>query len=111
MEHKKATARTVTPTADMDIFDTTPLPEEERVLSNQAHTILAKFGGPRRLASILRAIGKPKDVATIYKWTYPRSKGGTSGFIPTSMWPDLLSAARYDGVLLKAEDLNIGVHK
>lgn len=69
----------------------------------QAERVLKKFGGARRLSAILLVVGKPRDPSCIYRWTYPKEKGGTGGLIPTSVWPDLILAAKYDGVLLESE--------
>lgn len=73
----------------------------------QAAHILAKFGGAPRLVSIFKALGMPRNRVSVYKWTYPRSKGGTDGIIPTKVWPDLRAAARYAGVLLGPEDFEM----
>lgn len=74
-------------------------------LKPQAKRVIDRFGGPRRLARILKAIGRPKDPACIYRWTYPKERGGTGGIIPTSAWNDVLFAARVEGILLTVEDL------
>jgi len=78
---------------------------EFRTLS-QAERIISKFGGARDLAKALKAIGRERNFATIYKWTYPRGPNGTGGVIPTAAWPDIMAAARYCGVLITAEDLD-----
>lgn len=77
----------------------------------QAERIFERFGGARRLASALKALaehtGDPtraRNVATIYKWTYPRSKGGTGGYVPSSAMDDVKAAARLSGLLLRPED-------
>lgn len=69
----------------------------------QAERIVKKFGGARRLSSILLLVGKPRDPANIYRWTYSKERGGTGGLIPTSAWPDIIRAAKYDGILIDAE--------
>lgn len=73
---------------------------------SQAARIINKFGGAVRLARILAEIGKPKSVETIYRWTYPRSRSGTDGYIPATVWPDLIQAARAEGLLLTSEDFD-----
>jgi hypothetical protein len=73
---------------------------------SQAERVIAKFGGARDLARAFQAINKPKDPSTIFKWTYPKSKGGTGGLIPTRVWPDVMAAARYSGVFITIEDLD-----
>lgn len=93
---------------------------------SQAERVLRKFGGAacgeeevngrevrggagaRRLSEILEIIGYPKTPASIYRWTYPRSRGGTGGLIPTSAWPLIHLAARYAGILITAEDRDPG---
>ncbi len=46
---------------------------------SDANFIIQQFGGVKALAC---AIGK--DPATIYRWRYPKHKGGTGGLIPSS---------------------------
>lgn len=62
---------------------------------NSADLIIQKFGGVKQLA---KAIGK--DPATIYRWTYPKHKGGTGGHIPSSALQKIRNVA---------ESLNIGL--
>lgn len=59
-----------------------------------------------RLSLILNQIGRPRTYATVFRWDYPRAKGGTGGFIPTKAWPDILLAARCDGIILTSEDFD-----
>jgi hypothetical protein len=42
-----------------------------------AHTVIAKAGGVDAVAAITG-----KHVSRIYRWTYPRAKGGTGGVVP-----------------------------
>jgi len=74
----------------------------------QAERILAKFGGARRLFALLKAVGATRysDPTAIYKWTYPKAKGGTGGRIPTAAWPEILLAARAEGILISSEDMD-----
>lgn len=73
----------------------------------QAERIIEKFGSVDDLVRALESIGKKKDRATVYRWTYPKSvKGGTGGIIPTASLIDVISAARAEGVLLTPEDLD-----
>lgn len=76
--------------------------------TTQAQRVIAKFGGARQLAQALSRLelGKRRDAANVYRWTYPKSKGGTGGLIPSSAMADVLEAARLDGVLLTAEDID-----
>ncbi|ORU89813.1 MAG: amino-acid N-acetyltransferase [Cycloclasticus sp. symbiont of Poecilosclerida sp. M] len=61
-----------------------------------AKSIIEIFGGIKPLA---KAIGK--NPATIYRWTYPKDKGGTGGLIPSHALNKILLAAKDKG-------LNIG---
>lgn len=80
-------------------------------VSPQAARIIAKFGNARRLSRVLGDIAEIegnqaiyRSPATVYKWTYPRSRGGTGGLIPTSAVPHVRHAARIDGIYLTTED-------
>lgn len=86
-----------------DIFDLSPPDKKEK---SQADRILYKFGGPRHLRDVLKAIGRPRNLSSIYRWTYPKEDGGTGGLIPTSAWPDLHVAAHFDGVIITSEDMD-----
>lgn len=72
--------------------------------STQASRVLARFGGAFRLASILREMDESRTVTTLYRWTYPRSKGGTGGLIPGESIPLVLEAARRSGVKITHAD-------
>jgi len=67
----------------------------------QAERVILKFNGARKLA---KAIGC--DMATVYKWTYPKAKQGCEGLIPSSAMRKVLAAARREGILLTNEDLS-----
>ena len=77
----------------------------------QADRIIDKFGGPRRLHEALKLLaeteGTPevrRDVSQIYRWTYPKSKGGTDGVVPTSAQRAVGRAARLKGIILTPAD-------
>lgn len=72
----------------------------------QAHRVFLKFGGVTNLFDALTAIGEPRQLNAIYKWLYPREKGGSDGLVPTSAMPDVLKAARMFGIVLTSEDLD-----
>ncbi len=72
----------------------------------QSRVIFEKFGGVVPLYTLLKALGRPYNKATLYKWTYPRTKGGTGGWVPTHAWPDILAAARMDGVFITSEEMD-----
>lgn len=71
--------------------------------SSQAERVFAKFGGVRRLAQVLAEMGRPKNLTTLYRWTYPKPRG-TGGRIPSNAWRDLLLAATRIGLELTDED-------
>lgn len=80
--------------------------EIEDHVESQAERIIKKFGGVGPLLKALQKIGKPKTRSTVYRWVYPREKGGTGGVIPTSVWPDIFIAARFEGVFLSPEEVD-----
>lgn len=67
----------------------------------QAEKIIAKFGGPAKIAAALEC-----DVSAVYKWTYPKDKGGTDGLIPSSSMPIVLHAADVMGIDITPQDLD-----
>lgn len=68
-------------------------------MHRQAHKIIKKFGGARRLAY---AAGL--EPSRVYKWTYPKDRGGTGGMIPSSVVATIQVAAETAGIELKPED-------
>lgn len=87
---------------DYDIFG-----EQVERPRSQAERVLAKFGGARALARILDGLGIKKDPSGFYRWTHPKSRGGTGGVIPTSAWKMLIYAARMEGILLTSDDMDM----
>lgn len=83
-----------------------PLAITSKGMATQAERIVRKFGGPYRLAKLLSRIGKPRDIATIYRWMYPKSRGGTGGVIPARSLAELIHVARVEGVFLTASELD-----
>jgi hypothetical protein len=75
-------------------------------MESQAVRVLRRFGGPQKLARTLKMINQPKDVVTLYRWTYPKSKRGTGGFIPAKCMGAVLEAARVEGIYLTSRDLD-----
>lgn len=67
----------------------------------QAEKIIERFGGETRIANALNC-----DVATIYRWTYPKDKGGTDGLIPSSAMAAVLNAADVLGIDITADDID-----
>jgi len=70
----------------------------------QAARIFAKFGGTGKLCQALAEVGAERERSAVYKWSYPKDKGGTGGFVPSSAILDVKRAARYAGVLLTDAD-------
>lgn len=65
---------------------------------NPASTIIGKVG-VQTVANITGA-----HVSRIYRWMYPKEKGGTDGVIPLKHIPALLAAAKAKGIALSADD-------
>lgn len=77
-------------------------------LSQQAARVIAKFGNARRLAEATQRLADPslhRSPHVVYRWTYPKSKGGTNGRIPSSALEAVLAAARLEGILITPADL------
>lgn len=70
------------------------------IRGSQADRVIGLFGGARRLARTLTALGHPTNPSTVFRWTYPKHRQGTDGMIPTRTWPHILKAARYEGIFL-----------
>jgi len=91
--------------AQVETAETSPT-KPQKIKRSQAERVLEKFGGASRLARIFKEMGLDRNRATVYKWLYPRERGGTDGLIPTSAWGDVMNAARLEGILLTAEDMD-----
>ena len=74
----------------------------------QAERVFAKFGGATPLAHALGRlnVSRRRVVSAVYRWNLPVSKRGTGGVIPSSAMADVLAAARIEGIVLTAEDLD-----
>lgn len=57
-------------------------------MEDDANFIIRQFGGVKQLAKAIN-----KDPATIYRWTYPKSKHGTDGRVPSSAMKSIIDAA------------------
>lgn len=66
---------------------------------NPAHRIIDKLGGFDIVAEIAGC-----HVSRVYRWTYPRDRGGTGGSIPGSHVGKLLGYARAHSIDLSAEE-------
>ena len=72
---------------------------------SSAWRVIEKFGGVRRLCEALNDVGEYSwNPSSVYRWTYPREKGGTGGVIPTKALEILSRAARLHGIFLEADD-------
>lgn len=71
---------------------------------SQAEAIIRRFGGPMALASALAKAGTPRTPSAIYRWTYPKERGGSGGLVPTGAVMDVKRAATYAGITLRPED-------
>ena len=66
---------------------------------NQAEHIISKCGGPHIVAEWLGI-----NVSTVWRWTYPKSKGGTGGLIPACRHVPLIEKAINNEVSLTPDD-------
>lgn len=64
-----------------------------------ASTVLAKIGGVEVASKVTG-----KHVSRVYRWTYPREKGGTGGVIPHDDATKLLKYAGENSIPLTAAD-------
>ena len=64
-----------------------------------ASTVLAKIGGVEVASKVTG-----KHVSRVYRWTYPREKGGTGGVIPHDDATKLLKHASENNLELTAAD-------
>jgi hypothetical protein len=83
-----------------------PFEDAPDTRQTQAQRVIAKFGGAQVLGKALARVNSGRDRSRVYRWGYPKSKGGTGGVIPSSVIADVLTAARLEGVHLTAEDLD-----
>lgn len=63
-----------------------------------AATIIDRFGGPDAVQQITGA-----SRTRVYRWTQPKSKGGTGGMIPTPHALKLIAHAKEAGLPITAE--------
>lgn len=64
-----------------------------------AETIIRKCGGHQQVSQWL-GLSLPQ----IYRWTYPRERGGTDGLIPARRQGELMAKARAAGIDLTPAD-------
>jgi hypothetical protein len=60
----------------------------------------------RPLCFTLAKAGTPRQPASVYKWLYPKSYGGSDGLVPTKSLVEVQKAARLAGIILTFEDLD-----
>jgi putative alpha-1,2-mannosidase len=68
-------------------------------MTNIASKIIERFGGAPKVAEIVGT-----ERTAVYKWTYPRERGGSDGLIPSKYHAILLRAAKERKLKLKPED-------
>lgn len=69
------------------------------MIRGPASSIIERLGGVEAVAKITG-----KHVSRIYRWTYPREKGGTGGLIPQKEIPALITYARRQNIPLEYAD-------
>jgi hypothetical protein len=65
-----------------------------------AREVVAKFGGVRATARILRL-----NPSAVSRWMMPAKKRGTGGHVPQRHWSALLSHAKKEQIKLAVNDL------
>lgn len=69
------------------------------MMENIAQNIIDKCGGVRPISLWLKITTK-----SVYCWTYPKSKGGSGGLVPSKYQSPLLQKAVESGVNLSPND-------
>lgn len=72
----------------------------------QAQRIIARFGGARQLHAAMAGCGHRVNLATIYRWDLPKSKGGRGGVLPSWRLAQVIDTANRTNVALSAVDLD-----
>ncbi len=63
-----------------------------------AKTVIGRIG----IEKVAEITGK--HVSRVYRWMYPKDRGGTGGLIPQKEQPALLGFARQNGIELNERD-------
>lgn len=63
-----------------------------------ARSVISAIGGVDKVAEITG-----KHVSRVYRWMYPKAKGGTDGFIPQAEAETLLRHAEANGLAVTAD--------
>lgn len=66
---------------------------------NPAYEIICALGGHKAVAELLSM-----DESGVYRWQYPRERGGTGGRIPARHILRLIAAAKERGETLRIDD-------
>lgn len=64
-----------------------------------AHTVIQTLGGFDAVAKITG-----KHISRVYRWTYPKGRGGTGGYIPQADAEKLLAHAQEKRISLSPAD-------
>jgi len=74
--------------------------------TTQADRVFARFGGVPALKAALDRVGPhaSRSLSALYRWNLPKKNGGSNGVVPSAAWPDIMKAARLEGVMLTPED-------
>ncbi len=67
--------------------------------SDVAKKVIRKFGGAKAVSKVLGL-----STTQVYRFQYPKSKGGTGGLIPAEHAHTLLREARTKGIELEPSD-------
>ena len=66
---------------------------------NPASHIIALLGGPQATAELAGV-----HISRVFRWTYPKARGGTGGLVPAQHQQHLLDSARARGIALEPSD-------
>ena len=66
---------------------------------NPASHIIALLGGPQATAELAGV-----HISRVFRWTYPKARGGTGGLVPAQHQQHLLDSARARGIALEPAD-------
>ena len=66
---------------------------------NPASHVIALLGGPQATAELAGV-----HISRVFRWTYPKARGGTGGLVPAQHQQHLLDCARARGIALEPAD-------
>ncbi len=72
-----------------------------------AYSVIRKFDQDKRRGESVLADRLGKDRSTILKWTLPREKGGTGGYVPPWHYEEIIAFAQELGVALEPSEFVI----